>query len=100
VSFTDVSDRSYFTLQDNVLSDTHGPVVSISYGTGSKVLRNNISRGGQESVQGWDSDGTLIQRNEIHHNNTEGFDTAWEAGGLKMAKHRNLVLDSNHVHDK
>ena len=41
--------RSNFVLQDNVLSDAHGAIVSLGGGSNLKLLRNDISRGGQEA---------------------------------------------------
>lgn len=90
---------SNLTLDNNVLSDTHGAVISISGGSGVRVLRNDISRGGQEGIQGWQSQNALVQANQIYGNNTEGFDPTWEAGGVKMAQHVGLVADGNVVHD-
>jgi Right handed beta helix region len=89
--------RSNFVLQDNVLSDAHGAIVSLGGGTNLKLLRNDISRGGQEGVSGYQATNTLIQQNRIHHNNTEGFKPEWEAGGLKVVAYRDAVLDGNDV---
>jgi nitrous oxidase accessory protein NosD len=90
--------RSNFTLDGNRLSDAHGAVVSIGGGSGNSVVGNEISRGGQEGLQGWRSQDTLIQDNEIFQNNTERFSPDWEAGGIKLAEYRHVVLENNRVH--
>jgi hypothetical protein len=89
--------HSAFVLQDNVLSDAHGAVVSLGGGSDLRLLRNDISRGGQEGVSGYQATNTLIQHNRIHHNNTEGFKPEWEAGGLKVVAYTSAVLDGNDV---
>lgn len=92
-------DHDGFTLEANTLSDTHGAVVSIGGGRGTIVLGNDISRGGQLGLHGWNGDDVLVRGNAIHHNNTEDYDPNWESAGVKMIKHRGLVLDGNDVHD-
>jgi parallel beta-helix repeat protein len=89
---------SRVTIQDNVLSDAHGANASLSTGTDLKLLRNDISRGGQLGVHGDRAD-ALVQGNKIYNNNTEDFGWGWEAGGLKMAVMRSLTLDGNEVYD-
>ena len=85
---------SNWTIQDNVLSDAHGADVEIARGTGHRLLRNDISRGGQLGVMG----GTgLVQANRIHDNNVAGFDAGWEAGGLKAAATAGATWDANEV---
>jgi parallel beta-helix repeat protein len=86
--------RSGWTIQDNVLSDAHGAVVEVAAGAGHRLLRNDISRGGQLGVAGG---GGLIQGNHIHDNNTAGFDASWEAGGLKAAATVGGTWDGNEV---
>ncbi|HZO29952.1 MAG TPA: right-handed parallel beta-helix repeat-containing protein [Chloroflexota bacterium] len=91
--------RSRWTIVRNVLSDTHGPVVSIQGGTGHALLENDISRSGQLGVHGTDASEVLVQGNRIYHNNLAGFDPVWEAGGLKMTVMSNLTLAGNDVSD-
>jgi hypothetical protein len=90
--------RSAFVLQDNVLSDTHGAVVSLGGGSNLRLLRNEISRGGQEGVSGYQATDVTIQRNRIHDNNTEDFKPEWEAGGVKVVSYTNALLDANDVY--
>jgi parallel beta-helix repeat protein len=89
--------HSDWTIQDNVLSDAHGAVVSLTEGTDLELVGNDISRGGQLGVHGARAD-AIVRNNEIHHNNTEGFSTEWEAGALKMVTTSRLVAEGNEVH--
>jgi parallel beta-helix repeat protein len=43
--------------------------------------------------------GIIIEGNEIAHNNTDGYDPYWEAGGTKFLRTTDLVVRNNHVHD-
>ena len=86
-----------WTLENNRLYDAHTAVVVLK-GTGGRLLGNEISRGGQLGVHG-SGENILIRANRIHHNNTEGFDPFWEAGGVKMAyRVSNLTVDDNEVY--
>ena len=87
-----------WVIQDNVLSDAHGAVVSF-YGPVSELqlLNNDISRGGQLGIHGTQSIGAKIVGNRIHHNQTEQFETGWEGGGLKMTLQDGLLLAGNEV---
>lgn len=89
---------SNWTVRNNVLSDAHGAVVSLTDGTALELIDNEISRGGQLGVHGAGGADILIQGNEVHHNNTEGFDAGWEAGGIKTSGLKKLVAEGNEVH--
>lgn len=93
----DVEGHSNWTIRDNVLSDAHGTVVVLNDGRENALVDNDIFRGGQQGVSG-NGTGNLVQNNEIHDNNTEGFSSGWEAGGLKMALAEDLTLDANEVY--
>ncbi|HEX8940884.1 MAG TPA: right-handed parallel beta-helix repeat-containing protein [Candidatus Limnocylindrales bacterium] len=73
-------------IRDCVLSDTHGAVVSLT-GSGG-LIGDDIFRGGQLGVH---QGGAFVEHDRIHDNNVEGFDPAWEAGGLKSTRHQQLV---------
>lgn len=91
------SGYSQWTIEDSELSDAHGAMVSLTAGTDLRVLGNEIYRGGQLGVHA--SGGELLLRdNEIHRNNTEGFDARWEAGGVKTSSVQSLLADRNDVH--
>jgi nitrous oxidase accessory protein NosD len=88
------------TISNNVLSDTHGGVLSLNGGTFHRLLNNDVSRGGQEGIHIGGPTGesdVLVQGNRIHDNNTEGFDCGWECGGLKTALQTRLTIDNNEV---
>ncbi len=71
---------SDWAIQDNLLSDAHGAVVSLAEGTNLRLVGNDINHGGQLGLHACRSH-LLVQDNEIHHNYTEGFSGGWEAGG-------------------
>lgn len=98
--------HSKWTVQDNVLSDVHGPTVTFLGGANHKLLRNNLSGGGQIGaaiLPHWSNNDrprdVLVQGNTIHHNHTEEFDEGWEAGGLKAVEVSRLTLDGNDVYE-
>jgi hypothetical protein len=91
--------RSNWTIAHNVLSDVHGTVVSLGAGNNNALVGNDISRGGQLGVAAGNGAGNLIKGNRIHHNNTDGFNPAWEAGGLKAALTVNSVWEDNDVYN-
>jgi parallel beta-helix repeat protein len=83
-------------VQDNEIRLNHG--AGLLLGARMQVLNNYIHHNGQIGITGGDSEGILIERNEISHNNVAGFDPGWEAGGTKFVKTRGMVVRSNHVH--
>lgn len=107
---------SNWTLKNNALTDAHGAILSVKGATGHQVLNNEIARGGQLGIHN-SGNNSLIQGNDIHHNNTEDFcfvsrsctvvssDGAVfedsgikEAGGIKLAGGlRSITVDSNEV---
>lgn len=85
-----------WTIEDNVLSDAHAAIVVLK-GKNNKLLRNDISRGGQLGIHG-SGQNILLQGNRIHGNNTENFDPFWEAGGVKMASNvSQLTVEGNEI---
>jgi hypothetical protein len=77
--------------------------VFANHGTGAVVdggmVRNSrFHHNGQLGLAGA-GDGSLITGNEIDHNNTAGYDPAWEAGGAKFgAQATNMRVTGNRVH--
>lgn len=84
-----------WTVQDSDLYQAHGPNLSMLGGDGHKVLRNDIGWGGQFGVHGHSLTNPLVQENEIHHNNTEGFRWTWSSGGLKVVRTTNFIIEKN-----
>lgn len=71
--------------------------VGISLGSGSRVVGSYIHSNGQLGVTA-DGRDILVENNEIARNNIYGFDTHWEAGGLKITVSRDIVIRGNHAH--
>jgi Right handed beta helix region len=90
--------RSNWTIVHNVLTDAHGTVVSLGSGNNIRLIDNDIARGGQLGVGAGNGAGNLIQGNRIHHNNIDGFDPQWEAGGLKAALTVDSIWEGNDVY--
>jgi hypothetical protein len=70
----------------------------IAVGNGTHVRDCNIHHNGQIGITGVGRD-VLIEGNDVWANNSRGFSSAWEAGGVKLAESENVVLRRNHVHD-
>lgn len=86
------------TIRHVQLSDAHGALVSFQGVAGASLMASDVSRGGQLGVHagGEGTTDLTIEGNRIAGNNTEGFDPAWEAGGLKAALANGLrVIDNN-----
>jgi nitrous oxidase accessory protein NosD len=83
------------------LSDAHGALISFQGVTGASLRSSDLSRGGQLGVHagGGGTTDLTIEGNRIANNNTEGFDPAWEAGGLKAAVSSGLRVLNNDVAD-
>jgi nitrous oxidase accessory protein NosD len=94
-----VSNDGYsdWAIQDSVLSDAHGALVSIHAGTNLRVLRDDLGRAGQQALHGDLVTQGLIQDNHIHDGNTDQFDPVWGAGGVKLTQQRGVVVDGNEV---
>ena len=87
------------TIRHVDLGDAHGALVSFHDLTGGSLLDSRLERGGQIGVKGG-GDGVrdlTIVGNEILDNNTEGFDTGWEAGGIKITNGTGVTIQSNVV---
>ncbi len=98
IDSTATNRRNRWAVENNYLYQTHGPIVSLLGGEGHKVIGNDLGWGGQFGVHGHDLKNTLVQRNEIHNNNTEEYWRAWSSGGLKIVHSDILTIENNHVH--
>lgn len=91
----DNADGANWTLEGNDLSYSHALAVKLD-GTGHSVVGNRIHRNGQTGIGSSDSQDLRIERNTIACNNTENFNPAWEAGGVKILRaKRPLMLDND-----
>jgi len=86
---------SHWTLQDNVLAQSHGANIALSYGTNLRVLRNESFEAGNLGLAGYGIRDSLIQGNHLHHNSTGLFNRIWNVGGLKMSEVENVIIDGN-----
>ena len=88
---------SNWTVRDNDLSYAHTSNLLLTGATGLLALDNEIHHGGQKGVAGNDTDLTL-QGNEIYENNSEGYNTSWNAGGVKISNPHNVTFAGNTVY--
>jgi hypothetical protein len=80
--------------------ENHGG--GIDNGSRSVLRNSHVHHQGQLGLSGSGAVGAVVERNRIDHNNTAGYDSAWEAGGAKWAAgtgrltvRGNQVLDNN-----
>jgi hypothetical protein len=86
-----------FTIQDSVLSDAAGTIVSLDGGSNGQVLRNDISRAGQLGIGAWEAERSVVKGNKIHDNAIGQYDWTWAAGGLKFSATTDTTVDHNDV---
>ncbi|MBV8717906.1 MAG: right-handed parallel beta-helix repeat-containing protein [Chloroflexi bacterium] len=84
-----------WTLQDNVLAYAHGGDVFVDRAPNIRVLRNDISAGGNLGIAGWQISQSLIAANHLHDNGTDEFNRNWSMGGLKISEVQDVVVDGN-----
>ena len=76
--------------------ENHGEGVDV--GSRSILRNSHIHHQGQLGLGGAGAVGALVEDNRIDHNNTAGYDPAWEAGGSKWAAGtQRLTVRGNHV---
>lgn len=68
----------------------------IGVGARSQVRDCNVHHNGQIGITG-SGGGILIDRNHVWANNTRGFSSGWEAGGVKLAEGDGIIFRGNHV---
>ena len=80
----------------NVTStQNHGAGVNI--GANTTIQGGNYSGNGQIGIEGTDANGAKVLNATIDNNNYAGYNTQWDAGGLKMAVSANVVISGNKV---
>lgn len=87
----------HLTVRDVTLSDSHGALISFKDIADGQLLDSSLSRGGQLAVHISGITGLLVAGNSMDDSNTEGFDPAWEAGGLKSTHTDDLTVRDNTV---
>jgi hypothetical protein len=65
---------------------------------GTQVRGGSIHHNGQIGITGVGDD-VLIENNKVWANNTRGFASSWEAGGIKLASSKRVTFRGNHVYD-
>ena len=94
------NDQMRFTLRGNVLTDAHGGMVSFGGGDMYTTIADNvIARAGNTGIGGYNNGHGLISGNQIYGNGYGGWRWEWQAGGIKTAASRNLMVTRNTVHD-
>ncbi len=82
-------------IENNEVRLNHG--AGIRTGNRTIVRYNHVHHNGQTGVRA-DGHGSIIEGNEISHNNTLLFNPEWEAGGTKFWSTTDLVVRHNNVH--
>jgi parallel beta-helix repeat protein len=65
---------------------------------GTRVADCKVHDNGQIGIAG-PGDGITVENSEVWANNTRGYDSGWEAGGVKVSGGAGVVLRGNYVHD-
>ena len=92
------SGNNDWSVKNGDYSYSHTSDVLLKRATGSLVSGNEIHHAGQKGVAGNQVDLTL-QGNEIYANNTEDFDSSWNAGGVKISNPQTVTFAGNTVYD-
>ena len=78
--------------------ENHG--TGIDSGSRSVLRNSHVHHQGELGLSGSGAVGALVEDNRIDHNNTAGYDPAWEAGGAKWAAGtERLTVRGNQVFD-
>jgi parallel beta-helix repeat protein len=85
-------------LEDLVVEDNAYIGVS-AMGQDIQVRTSTFNRNGQLGVHGFHSDGLVVESSALNRNNSERFEMADQAGGLKVVQSRRLRFNSNVVRD-
>jgi hypothetical protein len=86
-----------WTIKNGDYSYSHTSNLQLAQATGLLMLANKIHHAGQKGVAGNNSD-LVLRDNEIYENNTEGYETSWNAGGVKVSNPRTVTIAGNLVY--
>ena len=86
---------THWEIDGNEVRFNHG--VGIRLGHHMQVTNNHVHHNGQLGLGGA-GNAIIVEDNEIAYNNTQRFDSHWEAGGSKFSRTANLTVRSNYVH--
>lgn len=70
----------------------------IAIGDRGRIRSSDIHHNGQIGIAGSGQD-ILIENNRIWANNSRGFSTMWEAGGIKLGLSDGVVFRGNNIYD-
>ncbi|HTO00878.1 MAG TPA: right-handed parallel beta-helix repeat-containing protein, partial [Microthrixaceae bacterium] len=84
---------------ENVTATDNAYAGISTIGNNISVLNSTMSRNGCLGGHSYQSNGLTWARNNSSGNNSEGFNVSWEAGGFKMTKSRNVVIEDSWIHD-
>jgi parallel beta-helix repeat protein len=70
-----------------------------SFGDNATVSRNVLRDNGTLGLGGFNNANMLVEANLVARNNNGGFDTGWEAGGMKLVTVTDAVVRGNVVAD-
>ena len=74
----------------------HG--AGLNVGAGTVVQGGHYNNNGQEGIAGYRADGAQILSAEIASNNYAGYNSDWDAGGVRICTSANVVVSNNNVH--
>jgi parallel beta-helix repeat protein len=71
----------------------------LSLGSGDIVQGGRYNHNGQLGIHGGGSNNVQVAGAEIAYNNYAGYNTGWEAGGIKVSAATGVLISGNNVHD-
>ena len=74
----------------------HG--VGLVLGRGTTVTGGHYNDNGQVGIGAWKADGAKVVGVEAARNNYAGFDTFWDAGGLKITESTGVTVKDSYIH--
>jgi hypothetical protein len=87
-----------WTVENSDLSWAHAANLKLTLATGLVVRDDDLHHGGQMGLASNEA-GIEVLGNRVYANNTEGFDTGWEAGGMKLSQPFTAQISDNVVYD-
>ena len=88
-----------WVIEGNTILQNHYSGVEVLSCSGSTISRNKLSQNGDLGLAVVESDGVLVEGNEMAFNNYAKFDDGWEAGGAKFVGDTNLTVRNNNSHE-
>jgi parallel beta-helix repeat protein len=76
----------------------HGTGMTFTSSTHVTISHCRLDRNGQEGLAVYDSERFVVTANELAYNNYAGYDSNWEAGGVKFSWSRDLTVTGNFAH--